>query len=252
MNPIKKILFKTKEPRAETELKPFPRHIAIIMDGNGRWAKAKAMPRSAGHAMGSKRFRQIAIYANKIGVEILTVYAFSTENWKRPKDEIDAIMDLLRQYLNEPIETLRKENIRIRFIGDMSPLPSDIISMIEKITKNSSGNTGMLLNVALNYGGRDEILKAVTSVSEDISKGRLDPSQLDEKLFSNYMYTAGQPDPDLIIRPSGELRLSNFMLWQAAYSEFWFSSVLWPDFTPKHLDKAIEDYRRRDRRFGGI
>lgn len=228
-----------------------PRHIAIIMDGNGRWANKRHLPRSSGHITGASTFKTIARHGNKIGLEYMTVYAFSTENWKRPKEEVDNIMSLLRDYLRDA-KNFKDENIKVKFIGDLAPLDDDIKALIKDAEDESKDATGMHLNIALNYGGRDEILHAVKSVAEDIKNGSISPEELDEAKFSDYMYTAGQPDPDFIIRPSGEYRLSNYLIWQSAYAEFWFSDILWPDFKPSDLDKAIEDYRKRNRRFGGV
>jgi len=224
-----------------------PKHIAIIMDGNGRWAKKRSLPRSAGHAAGSKTFKDIARYCNKIGLEYLTVYAFSTENWKRPKAEVDNIMNILRDYLHDT-KNFKDENIRLRFIGDISALDEDIIELIAQAEKDSENATGLNLNIALNYGGRDEIVHAVKKIIEN----RTDANDISEELISDNLYTAGMPDPDFIIRPSGEYRLSNYLIWQSAYAEYWFSDVLWPDFKPKHLDEAIEEFNKRNRRFGGV
>lgn len=229
-----------------------PQHIAIIMDGNGRWAQRRGMPRTAGHSAGASNFRRIARYCSNIGIKYLTVYAFSTENWKRPKEEVDAIMNLFRDYLKEALTDFDKENIRTRFIGDVSVLDEDLRQLIARAEEASSKATGMTLNIAVNYGGRQEITRAARSLCEDVKSGRLSPEEITEELFSQRIYTAGQPDPDLIIRPSGEQRLSNFMLWQAAYSELWYSDVLWPDFSPKDLERAIDDFNKRRRRFGGI
>jgi undecaprenyl diphosphate synthase len=227
--------------------RPLPTHIAIIMDGNGRWAKKRGMPRSAGHVAGAKTFKNIARYCNKIGLKYLTVYAFSTENWKRPQDEVNGIMNLLRDYLKDA-ENFKDENIRVRFIGDLEPLADDIKALIEKNEKGSADATGLNLNIAINYGGRDEITKAVKNI---VASGILADS-ITEDTISQNLYTAGMPDPDYIIRPSGEYRLSNYLIWQSAYAEYWFSDVLWPDFSPKHLEKAIDDFNHRNRRFGGI
>ena len=224
-----------------------PTHIAIIMDGNGRWAKKRSLPRNAGHVAGAKTFKTIARYCNKIGLKYLTVYAFSTENWRRPEAEVNGIMNLLRDYLKDA-ENFKDENIKLKFIGDLEPLADDIKELIEKDEKISENATGLQLNIAINYGGRNEITNAVKKiVSEGISA-----EDITEDTVSSHLYTAGIPDPDFIIRPSGEYRLSNYLIWQSAYAEFWFSDVLWPDFSPKHLDKAIDDYNRRNRRFGGI
>lgn len=229
-----------------------PGHIAIIMDGNGRWAKKRGLPRSAGHSAGASTFRKIARYCNNIGIKYLTVYAFSTENWKRPKEEVDSIMDLLRSYLKEAISDFKTENIKTRFIGDTTVLDDDLKRLIKEAEEASSHATGMTLNIALNYGGRQEIVMAAKKICNDIREGRLKEEDICEDTISERIYTANQPDPDLIIRPSGEYRLSNFMLWQIAYSEFWYSDVLWPDFTLEKLDIALEEYSKRGRRFGGL
>ncbi len=228
-----------------------PQHIGIIMDGNGRWAKKHHLPRSAGHAAGSKNFKEIARYANKIGLQYLTVYAFSTENWKRPKDEVDNILNILRDYLKDA-KNFKDENIKVKFIGDLAPLDADIIALIRDAEENSADATGMQLNIALNYGGRDEIVHAVRAIAREVAGGTLQPDAIDESCIEQHLYTAGQPDPDFIIRPSGEFRLSNFLIWQSSYAEFWYSNVLWPEFKPKHLMAAIEDYNKRNRRFGGV
>ena len=224
-----------------------PRHIAIIMDGNGRWAKKRSLPRTAGHIAGAKTFKNIARYCNKIGLEYLTVYAFSTENWKRPKDEVDGIMNLLRDYLKDA-ENFMDENIKVKFIGNLEPLDDDIKELIKKDEDGSKDATGLKLNIAINYGGRDEITNAVKNILSDGVKAE----DITEDTISENLYTAGMPDPDFIIRPSGEYRLSNYLIWQSAYAEYWFSDILWPDFKPKHLDQAIDDYNHRNRRFGGV
>lgn len=224
-----------------------PTHIAIIMDGNGRWAKKRSLPRTAGHAAGSNNFKTIARYGNKIGLKYMTVYAFSTENWKRPPEEVKNIMNILRDYLKDA-KNFKDENIKVKFIGDISALDEDIRILIADAEKESENATGMHLNIALNYGGRDEIVKAVRKI---VKKG-IKPEDITEQTISDNLYTAGMPDPDFIIRPSGEYRLSNYLIWQSAYSEYWFSNILWPDFKPKHLDMAIEDYNNRNRRYGGI
>lgn len=233
--------------KKKTEERILPHHIAIIMDGNGRWAKRRSLPRTAGHAAGSKTFKEIARYCNKIGLEYLTVYAFSTENWKRPQDEVDNIMNILRDYLKDA-KNFKDENIKVKFIGDISKLDKDIRDLIDDAERESENATGLNLNIALNYGGRDELVHAVKRI---ISDG-LSAEQIDENTISERLYTAGQPDPDFIIRPSGEYRLSNYLIWQAAYAEYWFSDILWPDFSPKHLETAIADYNKRNRRFGGV
>ena len=224
-----------------------PLHIAIIMDGNGRWAKKRNLPRSAGHVAGSKKFKEIARYCNKIGIKYLTVYAFSTENWKRPKEEVDAIMKLFRDYLKDSAN-FKNENIMLRFIGDRSGMPSDIVDLMEQAEYDSKDATGLRVYMAINYGGRDEIVHAV----RDIIREGISPENITEETIGAHIYTKDYPDPELIIRPSGEYRLSNFLIWQAAYSEFWYSNVLWPDFTTENLEEAIDDYCKRNRRFGGV
>ncbi len=242
------MFFKSKKNDIERLL---PKHIAIIMDGNGRWAKKRSLPRSAGHAAGSKTFKDIARYCNKIGLSYLTVYAFSTENWKRPADEVENIMNILRDYLKDA-KNFKDENIKVKFIGNISVLPKDIIELIKDAEENSADATGLHLNIALNYGGRDELVHAFKKLAEDVKSGDIDTKAINEQSISDALYTVGQPDPDFIIRPSGEYRLSNYLIWQSAYAEFWFSDILWPDFKPKHLEQAISDYNRRNRRFGGV
>lgn len=235
----------------KTEHKILPKHIAIIMDGNGRWAKKRALPRSVGHSAGAKNFKTIARYCNSIGIRYLTVYAFSTENWNRPAAEVEALMNLLRDYLRD-VTNFTKENIALRFIGDRFGLPQDIQQLMLNAEELSKNATGLVLNLAINYGGRNEIIRAVQKAAKQVQSGALLTEQLTEQYLSNLLDTAGQPDPDLIIRPSGELRLSNFLTWQSAYAELWFSDVLWPDFKPRHLEKALQSYAERNRRFGGV
>ena len=230
-----------------------PRHVAIIMDGNGRWAKKRALPRKYGHREGAKAFRKIVEYCDKIGLHYLTVYAFSTENWKRPKDEVDSIMQLLEQYIDEAFDHKNEsDGVRTKFIGDMSALSPVLQEKIKKIEALGEGKSGLLVNVALNYGGRHELVHSMRALAEMVRDQKIAPEEIDEAMVSDHLYTAGQPDPDLIIRPSGEERLSNFLIWQAAYSEFVFMDVLWPDFKPKHLEEAIRIFNQRHRRFGGI
>lgn len=229
-----------------------PRHIGIIMDGNGRWARKRGLPRSAGHSAGASNFRKIARYCNKIGIRYLTVYAFSTENWKRPKEEVDSIMNLFRDYLKEALTDFKDENIKTRFIGDTSVLADDIRKLMKEAEEASADKTGMTLNIAINYGGRAELITAVKKLCSEAAEGRLNPEDITEDLISQCLYTANQPDPDMIIRPSGERRISNFLLWQSSYSEFWYSDVLWPDFTKEQLELAIDDFNKRGRRFGGL
>ena len=239
-------LFQKKhETAGQVDMGRLPRHIAIIMDGNGRWAKKRGLPRTAGHKVGAETFRTIATYCQKLGIQYLTIYAFSTENWKRPKDEVDTLMNLLEQYLQEAIDTMERDHIRLKVLGDAAALSPKLQRMIAETNDISTHYQGFQANLCLNYGGRAEILRAAqlcAAAGEDWT----------EENFSKYLWSAGIPDPELIIRPSGELRLSNFLLWQCAYSEFYFCDTLWPDFTRADLDKAIIDYQKRDRRFGGV
>lgn len=228
-----------------------PRHIAIIMDGNGRWAKKRGLPRTAGHAAGAEAFRRIANYCRTLGVEYLTVYAFSTENWKRSQDEIAGIMKLLRRYLEEALSDMEKNRVRFRFFGDLTKLSPDLQKLCLE-AENRSHEYDVQVNFCLNYGGRDEIVHAMKACMEDMKSGKVSEEDLDEALFAKYLYSADVPDPELIIRPSGEQRISNFLLWQSAYSEFVFMNVLWPDFSESDLDAAIAEYHRRNRRFGGV
>ncbi|PWN00113.1 MAG: isoprenyl transferase [Massilioclostridium sp.] len=229
-----------------------PKHIGIIMDGNGRWAKKRGLPRSAGHTAGAKLIKSIARRCNELGVENLTVFAFSTENWARPQEEVSSIINLLRYYLKE-IDKYVKENIRIRFIGDWSGFDQDIQDKMAKSEEASKNATGLVFSIALNYGGRAEITHAAKQIAKEVEEGKLAIEEITEQTLSDHMYTAGMPDVDLIIRPSGEYRLSNFLIWQSAYAEYVFmDDILWPDFKVKDLDRAIEEYSRRNRRFGGI
>ena len=229
-----------------------PEHIGIIMDGNGRWAQKRGLPRSVGHKQGARTFREIVRHCRGIGIRYLTVYAFSTENWKRPQSEIDAIMNLLRDYLDELERHSDEEQGTLRFIGDMAPLAEDLRQRIADVQERTAGREGITVNIALNYGGRHEVVHAVQQAVSLARQGTLTPEAVDEALVDSLMYTAGQPPVDLIIRPSGEQRISNFLLWQGAYAEFVFMDVLWPDFTPGDLDRAIAEFQRRSRRFGGI
>ena len=228
-----------------------PRHIAIIMDGNGRWAKQRGLPRTAGHAAGAEAFRRIANYCRTLGVEYLTVYAFSTENWKRSADEVAGIMKLLRRYLEEALRDMEKNRVRFCFFGDLTKLSPELQALCDRAQKQSE-DFDVQVNFCLNYGGRDEIVQAARRFSQDVADGKRQPEELTEEAFSGYLYSADVPDPELIIRPSGEKRTSNFLLWQSAYSEYVFMNVLWPDFSPEDLDAAIEEYHRRNRRFGGV
>ncbi len=229
-----------------------PEHIAIILDGNGRWAKKKFMPRNYGHTAGSKNVEKICEDAYKLGVKYLTVYAFSTENWKRPQDEVDALMKLLQTYLETSVKTSTKNNMRVRVIGDKSKLNGDIKKSIENLEEVSKNNTGLNFQVAINYGSRDELIRAVKSLAKDVKENKVQIDDIDEQLFEQHLDTCDIPDPDLLIRTSGEQRLSNYLLWQLAYTEFYFTDVLWPDFNKKELLKAIEYYNGRNRKFGGI
>ena len=234
------------------DMSRIPRHVAIIMDGNGRWAKRRGLPRSAGHAAGAETFRDIANYCKELGMDYITVYAFSTENWKRSQEEVGGIMRLLEKYLDEAIDSMVRDGNRLKIFGDVSRLSPELRRRIEKTEELNRQIEGFQANLCVNYGGRDEILRGVKSVVRDIKEGIIGEEDVTEELFSSKLYTAGIPDPELIIRPSGEERLSNFLLWQCAYSEFWFSDVMWPDFTRSELDKALAAYQRRDRRFGGV
>ena len=229
-----------------------PQHIAIILDGNGRWAKAKGMPRNYGHAQGSKNVERICEEAWRMGIKYLTVYAFSTENWSRPEGEVAALMTLLRNYMKTCLKTAAKNDMKIRVIGDIAPLDEDIKNRIRELEAATVNNGGLNFTIALNYGSRDEMTRAVKKMAKDCAEGKLDPEQIDESVFESYLDTHGIPDPDLMIRTSGEQRLSNYLLWQLAYSEFYFTDVPWPDFTKEELAKAIEEYNHRHRRFGGV
>ena len=229
-----------------------PQHIAIIMDGNGRWATKRGMPRYAGHAYGAETFRTIANYCRDIGVKYLTVYAFSTENWKRSQEEIGAIMGLLGKYLREALADMEKNRVRFVFFGDLSALSPELRELCEQAQERSRAYDGVQVNFCLNYGGRDELVTAARRFARDCMDGKTTPEALDAARFSAYLYSADVPDPELIIRPSGEKRTSNFLLWQSAYSEYVFTDVLWPDFTPEDLEKAIAEFNQRSRKFGGV
>ena len=229
-----------------------PQHIAIILDGNGRWAKAKGMPRNYGHAQGSKNVERICEEAWRMGIKYLTVYAFSTENWSRPESEVTALMKLLRNYMKTCLKTAAKNDMNIRVIGDIEPLDDDIKSRIRELESATVNHGGLNFTIALNYGSRDEIVRASRRMAKDCAEGRLDPDSIDETVFESYLDTHGIPDPDLMIRTSGEQRLSNYLLWQLAYSEFYFTDVPWPDFTKAELVKAVEEFNHRHRRFGGV
>ena len=235
----------------ELDKENFPKHIAIIMDGNRRWAKAKGMPGKAGHKEGAKTLEKIVRYANKIGLEYITVYAFSTENWKRTEDEVGALMTLLQNYLDDYSKRADTENIRVKILGDISVLSEGMQKSINKCMERTKNNTGVTFNIALNYGGRNEIVSAVKNIAKEVKDGNLEIEDITEEVISNNLYTKGEPDPDLVIRTSGELRTSNFLPWQIVYSEFVFLDKLWPDFTEEDLDSAILEYQRRNRKFGG-
>ncbi len=239
-------------PTQENNAIPAPRHIAIIMDGNGRWAKKRGLPRTAGHAAGAETFRKIANYCRTLGVEYLTVYAFSTENWKRSAEEVGAIMKLLGNYLREALQDMEKNHVRFRFFGDLTRLSPELRKLCLDAEARSAGFGDVQVNFCLNYGGRDEIVKASQAFARDVADGKYSPDDLTEELLSGYLYSRDVPDPELIVRPSGEMRTSNFLLWQSAYSEYVFMDVLWPDFGPADLDAAIEEFHRRNRRFGGV
>ena len=243
---------KRRPQGAEVDFDHLPRHVAIIMDGNGRWAKKRGLPRTAGHAAGAETFRTIATYCKDIGLEYLTVYAFSTENWKRPAEEVGAIMGLLKKYLLEAIGRMERDRVKMRFFGDLSPLSAELRELCLETEEISKRYEGCQVNICLNYGGRDELLRAARAFALDCQEGRADPGHLTEAAFGQYLYSAGVPDPDLVIRPSGEVRISNFLLWQSAYAEFYFTDVLWPDFSKEELHRALAAYQGRSRRFGGV
>ena len=235
----------------DSELK-MPNHVAIILDGNGRWAKAKGMPRNYGHVQGAKTVEIICEEAYKMGIQYLTVYAFSTENWNRPQDEVDALMKLLRNYMKNCLKTAEKNRMCVRVLGDKSRLDEDIRTRIEELEQATKDNDGLHFQIAINYGGRDEIVRATKKMAQKLKNGELQVEDIDDKCLENYLDTAGIPDPDLLIRTCNEQRISNFLLWQLAYTEFYFTPVPWPDFTKEELIKAVEAYNHRDRRYGGL
>ena len=253
---LKRLWSKKGETEAQSplpiQLDNIPEHIAIIMDGNGRWAKHKGLPRIAGHHTGMKTVKRITVAANDLGVKYLTLYAFSTENWKRPKDEVEFLMKLPQQFLDIELDELIANNVQVKMMGHRENLPPHTLRAVEEAIAKTASNTGLVLNFALNYGSRKEMLEAVQSISGDVRDGKLNPEDIDDEFFSKRLLSGGLPDPDLLIRTSGELRLSNFMLWQLAYSELWFTDVYWPEFTEKHFNEAIEEYGRRARRYGGV
>lgn len=246
-------LFKKKpEPQLSLSDITLPAHVGIIMDGNGRWAKKRGLPRSAGHTAGAQTFRKIARYCSNIGIKYLTVYAFSTENWRRPTDEINALMKLFKEYLLEALRDFKDDSIVLRFIGDRSAFSPELLELMEENEAESKDRDGMVLNIAMNYGGRAELVTAMQQLAREAKDGVLQPEEIDEAVISEHLYTKGEPDPDLIIRPSGENRTSNFLLWQSAYAEYVIMDVLWPDFTERDLDAALIEFAKRNRRFGGV
>ena len=229
-----------------------PQHVAVIMDGNGRWAKERGMARVQGHNAGMKALKEIVKHSDVLGVKYLTVYAFSTENWKRPADEVSGIFRLLVLYVAQELKELHQNNVKVQILGDWSALPEDAVKAVQKALDTTKDNTGLVFSIAINYGGRAEIARAARLIAEKAAAGELDPDMVDEKLVSDYLYTSGMPDPDMIIRTGGELRVSNFLIWQGAYSELVVTPVYWPDFTPERYEEAIAEFQTRDRRFGGI
>lgn len=239
---------------SKSKFKVLPAHVGFIMDGNGRWAEKRGLPRSEGHKAGAKTFRTIGEYAGNLGIKYVTFYAFSTENWKRPKEEVDAIMNIFADYLHEAIDRLsenEEKGVCLNFIGDRRGISDDLLKLMDYTHNMTRDKSNVTLNIAVNYGGRHEIVSAVKEIVKKALDREISPEDIDENAFSDYLYTKGQPDADLIIRPSGELRLSNFLTWQSAYSELWFSDVLWPDFTTDDFDEALRSYEKRNRRFGG-
>lgn len=240
------------QPEGPDAIENVPEHVAIIMDGNGRWAKTRGLPRMAGHHSGMKAVKRVTMEADRLGIKYLTLYAFSTENWKRPKAEVDFLMKLPQQFLEIELEELIANNVQVRMMGHKEDLPSYTLSAVEEAIAKTANNTGLVLNFALNYGSRKEMLGAVKSIAADVRDGRLALEDIDDTVMTDRLLTSGIPDPDLLIRTSGELRLSNFMMWQLAYSELWFTDVYWPEFTETHLQQAILEYQRRARRYGGL
>jgi undecaprenyl diphosphate synthase len=246
-------LFRNKKPaKPLPDPAAVPRHVAIIMDGNGRWASRKGLPRTAGHHAGMVALRRTIKNANELGISVLTVYAFSTENWNRPRGEVDFLMRLPNEFLKSDLPELIRKNIKVVMIGAREGLPTHTRDAVDNALRDTAHNTGMVLNFALNYGSRDELVHAVRNIAKECATGNLQPEDINEEVVNNHLFTARLPDPDLLIRPSGEMRLSNFLLWQLAYAELWFTDVYWPDFNRQHLEEAIDAYRKRDRRFGGI
>jgi len=244
--------FTKKDIEEKLDMNNIPKHIGVIMDGNGRWAEARHLPRKAGHKAGAETLEKISRYCGKLGVKALTAYAFSTENWNHPKEEVDNLMELLYNYLLQVEEKFKNENIRLCIIGDRTPFSDKMKEAMAHAEDYTKDRDGIVLNMALNYGGRAEITNAARLASEDVKNGKINPEDIDENYLGKYMYTADVPEVDLIIRPSGEERLSNFLLWQAAYAEFWYSEINWPDFSEKDMERAIIDYQKRNRRFGKV
>ena len=245
-------LFTKRQLTGQVDKNSLPRHVAVIMDGNGRWAQKRGLPRSAGHKAGAESFRRLGTYCKELGIDYLTVYAFSTENWKRPPEEIDGIMQLLRRYLHECIDTMERDGNRLRFLGDLSVLDEETRALIAQTDAISARIDGFQANICLNYGGRDEIVHAARAFAADCAAGKREADSLSEADFETYLYSAGLPSPELLIRPGGEKRISNYLLWQCAYSEFYYTDTLWPDFDEHEFDKALIAYQSRDRRFGGL
>lgn len=245
-------MFFSKNKNKEIDMSRLPKHIGVIMDGNGRWAKKRGLPRSAGHSAGADSLKKIVTEANNLGIEYITVYAFSTENWKRPKEEVDYLMSLLLDYLKNAEKTLAGEDVVIRAIGSRKELSQEIREQIVKTENFTKNNKGIVMNIALNYGAREEIVNAVKNIASDVKNGKVDIDDINDDMLEANLYTANQPEVDLLIRTSGEQRLSNFMLWQVSYAEMWFTDKLWPDFKPADLRQAIIDFQNRGRRFGGV
>ena len=245
-------MFFSKKKQNEIDMSRLPEHIGVIMDGNGRWAKKRGLPRSAGHSADADALKKIVTEANKLGIKYITVYAFSTENWKRPREEVDYLMSLLLDYLRNAEKTLAGEDVVIRAIGSRKELSQEIRDQIVKTEEFTKNNKGIVMNIALNYGGREEITNAAKNICKEVHEGKIKIEDINDKMFSLYLYTENQPDVDLLIRTSGEQRLSNFMLWQVSYAEMWFTHKLWPDFKPADLHRAIIDFQNRGRRFGGV